>query len=71
MISCKIFPFTFLLTALIIKNIQPYSGWNLIYFSKKVPKTKLEKRLIPNLNLSEKIGKFVIKEDKFQGFYAN
>ena len=32
---------------------------------------KLEKLLIPNLDLSQKIKKIVIKQDKFLGFYAN
>ena len=46
-----------LLTALIVKN----SHINVPYLSKRASYTKFEKLLIPNLDLSENIGKVVIK----------
>ena len=35
-------------------------GWNLLYFSKKTPYTKLETLSKLNLDLSQKVGKVVI-----------
>ena len=60
MIVCQIFfCFLSLLTALIAKN-NILAGI-FFYLSKKASQTKLEKHSIPNLDLSEKIGKAVIK----------
>ena len=50
----------FLLTAPIVKSTH-YVGWNLLYLSLKTSNTKLESHSIPNLDLSEKSGKAVIK----------
>ena len=44
---------------------QSYFGWNLLYLFKKGSLTKLERLSIPNLDIREKIGKVVIKQDKF------
>ena len=53
-----------LLTALIVENSYILAGIYFI-FPKKTPKTKLEELSIPNLDLSGKIEKVVIKYDKF------
>ena len=52
----------FLLTAPIAKN--SYFGWNLLYLSKKTSWTTLKSLSMPNLDVSEKIAKVVIKQDK-------
>ena len=52
----------FLLTAPIAIK-QSYFGWNLLCLSIKHPGPNLSLS-IPNLDLSEKIGKVVNKEDK-------
>ena len=50
-----------LLTTLIVKNRNILVG-NYFIFLKKTTQTKLERLLIPSLDLSEKIGKVVIKD---------
>ena len=52
--------FMSLLTVIIVMNRkQRYYSWNLLYLSKKPSWTNLERVSIPNLDLSEKIGKIV------------
>ena len=53
------FVFMFLLTVPIVKN--SHIGCNLLYLSKKRPGPLLKSLSIQNLDLSEKIGKVVIK----------
>ena len=59
-----------LLTALIVKNSHGLAGIYVI-FLKKRSRPKREKFSIPKLEHSEKIGKIVIKCDKFHDFFAN
>ena len=56
----------FLLTALIVKNSHVLAGIYFIFL--KTLWTKLKSRSIPILDLTEKIGKVVIKSDKFYLF---
>ena len=49
----------FLLTTLIVKTSHFWMEFT--YFSKTMFKTKLERLSIPNVDLSEKIGRVVIK----------
>ena len=47
---------------------QSYSDWNLLNLSKKLPGRNFQK---PNLDLSEKIGKRVIKKEKKLALFYN
>ena len=62
MVVCKISVcfFMSLLKTLIVKNSYSLAGID-FPFLKKTAWTKLEKLIIPNLDLSEKIGKVAIK----------
>ena len=61
-----------LLTAVIVKSSQILAGIYLKFFLKNKFYTKIERLSIPNLDISEKkIGKVVIKQDKFLHFFAN
>ena len=44
---------------------------NILYLSEKVLQTKLERLSLPDLDLTEKIGEVVLKQVKFQHFFAN
>ena len=58
-----------LLMAPTVKNSQMLTEIYFIFL--KTPQIKNEMFSIPNLDLSEKRGKVVIKKDKFQDFCAN
>ena len=58
------FCFSCLLTAFTVKNSHIFAGIDFI-FLKKTYLTKHERLSIPNFDLSKKIRKVVIKQDKF------